>query len=277
MKIGKYEITGQIAEGYFAMVLEAVEPPPPRGLGRKVAIKVCSTNDENLRRRFAREAEMIAKLGQHANITSAYDLGYHEDAPYLVEEYLSGEDLRHKLQRGEKMLLSDQLSCLLQVAKGLHFAHSRGIVHRDIKPENIRLLENGQVKIMDFGVGRVIASEVTRLTREGTIMGTLGYLAPEQLRGKVDERSDIFAYAVVAYELLSLRHPFTAETLKEQYRVLSEVDPTPLTELNANCPKPLAQLIHDCLAKEPAERPQTFEEIIGELRRILRQLQLSGV
>jgi serine/threonine-protein kinase len=276
-RIGKYQITRKIAEGHFAVLFEAKEPSPPDGLGRRVALKLCSANDELLRQRFGREVELIAQLGHHPNIASAYDIGYFEGAPYLVEEYLPGEDLRHKIERKDDLSPVTKVGLLLQTAKGLQFAHSKEIVHRDIKPENLRISPSGHVKIIDFGIGKAVSSEATRLTMDGTIMGTLGYLAPEQLRGKADLRSDIFSFGVMAYELLTYSHPFTASTLREQFRVLMEQNPAPMSSLWAACPPGLEQVVDGCLEKDVEKRTQTFDQVVEGLRKELRNLETAAV
>jgi serine/threonine-protein kinase len=215
---------------------------------------------------------MTAKASEHPNVTNIYDIGFFEGKLFLVEEYLSGEDLRDKIHRRDPITLKDKISYLLAVAKGLKFAHSKGIVHRDIKPENIRVLESGQVKIMDFGIGRVVTSEGTRLTLKGTLMGTLGYLAPEQLKDESDERTDIFAFGVVAYEFLTYTHPFSAETPREQFQALLSTSPPPISDLTDDLDPRLVSLIDQCIAKAPDDRPQSFESVTSNLRQVLADL-----
>src|SRR5262245_29771718 len=146
-KIGKYEVVRKIGQGGFGVVYEGRDP----FIKRRVAIKTCSTEDEEIRKRFFREAEIAGNL-QHRHVVTVFDLGVPEGVPYLVQEYLPGEDLAHKIKRRDRLDDFTKLSYLAQVAEGLEYAHAQGVVHRDIKPANIRILEDGSVKIMDFGI-----------------------------------------------------------------------------------------------------------------------------
>jgi serine/threonine-protein kinase len=264
LKFGKYEITGKIGEGGFGMVSKGHDPV----LQRYVAIKTCTSQDENLRRRFFREAQIAANL-QHRNITTVHDLGIQDGIPFLVQEFLDGEDLTAKIDREETLSLAEKLQILLEVARGLEYAHAQGVLHRDIKPANIRVLEDGSVKIMDFGIAKLL-HETTRLTVEGAAVGTVGYLAPEQLRGEeLDRRADVFAFGVLAYELMGYRRPFEGDTFSQvSYRLLYE-EPQPLAEISSDCPAVLAHLVARCLAKEPEHRYRGFSEILTELEPML--------
>jgi len=156
-------------------------------------------------RAFLREARTAGKL-THENITVIHDVGEEQGRPYIVMEYLSGTDLRTMLERRAVMTLERQISIAAQICRGLAYSHGKDIIHRDVKPANIRVLENGRVKIMDFGIARLGSSA---LTSTGTILGTPYYMSPEQIQGKkVDRRSDIFSCGVVLYELFTSRKPF---------------------------------------------------------------------
>ena len=185
-RFGKYEVLREIGKGGFGVVYEARDPH----LRRPVAIKTCLTDDPKSARRFNREAAIAASL-QHRNITMVYDYGTKDEVAYLVQEHLSGEDLSVKIERGDQLPLATKLLYLIQIARGLGYAHGQGVVHRDIKPSNIRILGDGTVKIMDFGIAKARGFD-TSLTASGEAFGTPAYLSPEQIRSeKVDHRTDI--------------------------------------------------------------------------------------
>lgn len=266
-RIGRYEILGKIGEGGFGAVY----------LGRdgtsRVAIKTCLWNDPAVRRRFQREAEIAGRL-RHENVTVVYGAGEEGDLSYLVEEYLEGEDLTAAIGERRPLALEERLEILRQAAHGLEYAHVCGVVHRDVKPSNLRLLPDGRVKVMDFGVAKLRGAK-SRLTRTGATPGTLAYMAPEQLRGEtVDGRADLFAFGVVAYELLSYRHPFPGDTdAAVLFRILDS-DPEPLTKAAPGCPPRLARLVGRCLEKDPEKRFPDFTALLAELERV--RLEASG-
>ncbi len=201
-QIGKYQIVERIGRGGMGTVFKAHDPV----LDRLVALKVISSEGdvtEELKARFFREAQACAKLS-HPNIVVVHDLGEAAGKLFIVMEFLDGQELKHVIER-KTLPLEDKLSLMIQVCDGLHFAHQKGIIHRDIKPGNIFVLRNGQVKILDFGIARIAAGTDPGLTRTGLIMGTLRYMSPEQARGRVDHRSDIFSVGAVFYELLAGR------------------------------------------------------------------------
>ena len=257
---GKYELVGKLGEGGFGQVFESVDPV----LKRAVAIKVCTSADSHLRRRFFREAEIAARL-QHPNIVTVHDLGVSDGVPYLVQELLQGEDLNAKILRRDELSVAVRLDILEQIAQGLAYAHGEGVLHRDVKPSNVRVLDGGRVKILDFGIARLI-DERNPLTVQGSTLGTAAYLAPEQLSGsEVEPRSDVFSFGVVAYELLTYRRPFRGATFPEvSYQLLYE-NPAPLRALWPDCPARLDRLIGRCLAKKPDQRVESFERALAEL------------
>jgi eukaryotic-like serine/threonine-protein kinase len=258
--IGKYELLDRIAEGGFGVVFKARDP----FIKRLVAIKTCALDHEDLRQRFFREAQ-IAGAFDHPNVTIVHDFGVEEGTAYLVQEYLSGEDLSAKIRRRDPLPVGVKIDYLLQIARGLAYAHDKGVIHRDIKPPNVRVLESGQVKIMDFGIAK-LATSSTRLTRQGMAVGTVGYLAPEQLADEpLDHRTDIFAFGVVAYELFSFQRPFEGRDLTTVMRGILEGEPKPLSEVVEGLPPDLVTLIHRCLAKNREDRPASFQVVIAEL------------
>jgi serine/threonine protein kinase len=262
-RIGKYEVIDQIAVGGFGIIFKGWDPL----IKRTVAIKMCAAPDEEVRQRFQQEAQFVGNL-VHRNITLVFDFGVEGEVPYIVQEHLTGYDVDELLKAGVVQDEGTIISILLQVCEGLDFAHHRGIVHRDIKPSNIRVLEDGTVKIMDFGIAKSLEAG-SKLTQTGIALGTAGYLAPEQIQGRaVDPRTDIFAVGIVAYELVTGVRPFESSTLSNVlYKILNE-DPGAPRAKNPNCSEEIDQLIRRCLAKDPADRYQTAAELLEDLRRI---------
>jgi serine/threonine-protein kinase len=263
-RIGKYEILGEIGAGGFGTVYRGRDPI----LKRMVAIKTCSSEDALLRQRFRREAEIVACL-QHPNITTIHDLGEQDGVPYLVQEFLDGEDLSHIIGRRDDISLEQRARLLYGVTSGLAHAHANGIIHRDIKPANIRVLSNGTVKVMDFGIAK-IGDVQSELTRTGMMLGTGPYLAPEQLTDEqLDSRCDIFSFGVVAYELFTYQRPFEASTFSALlYKILNQPH-TPIREACPGLSEPLVELVERCLIKDRERRISSFEEIRSQLAQVL--------
>ena len=262
-QIGKYEVLDKIGSGGFAVVYKGFDP----GIKRPVAIKVCYSRDEETRKRFHREAEIAGRL-VHRNITAVYDFGLHDRMPYLVEEYLPGEDLAHMIRRKEPETLEEKLDVLLQIAGGLGYAHSRDVIHRDIKPSNVRILDNGRVKIMDFGTAK-LANVESNLTQTGMTLGTVAYLSPERLLGEPSgTNSDIFSLGVVAFELLSFRRPFSGKNIPNLIDQVLNTPASPLEHHWPACPQSLSELVHKCLLKDPAQRYASCFELISDLERV---------
>ena len=243
-------------------------------LERVVALKIIATSIEDnpeLRERFFREARAAGQLS-HRNIITIHDLGEHEGQPYLAMEFLTGEDLQHRLARQEPMSLRRKLEIAAETCDGLSFAHRRGLVHRDVKPANIFITDDGVVKLLDFGLARMVASE---LTRSNTMLGTVNYMAPEQVRGeRTDHRADIFSFGVVLYEMLSGRKAFQGDSFATtMYRILQDV-PEPLLNIDATLPHEVVWLVEKALAKPRDERYQDLVDLGRDLA-IIRQ-HLSG-
>ncbi|MBZ5589211.1 MAG: serine/threonine protein kinase [Acidobacteriia bacterium] len=265
-RIGKYEIAEQIGVGGFGIVYKAWDP----FIQRWVALKTCNASEPEATQRFFREAQLAGAL-QHPNITLIFDFGIEGQTPYFVQEFLSGTDL-DEVMEARRPSLEGVLAILLQVCAGLDFAHSRGIVHRDIKPANVRVLEDGTVKIMDFGIAKSLEGE-SRLTQTGVALGTAGYLAPEQLSGKaLDPRTDLFSLGVMAYEMVTGVRPFTGPNLSNViYQILNQ-DPLPPRQRNAACPERLDRAILKALAKNPGDRYATVREFAHDLKEVLTAL-----
>ncbi len=265
-RIGKYEIVEQIGMGGFGVVYKAWDP----FIQRWVALKTCTASDEEATKRFFREAQLAGAL-QHPNITLIFDFGVEDATPYFVQEFLSGTDLDELLKQ-QRLSLAGILGILVQACTGLEFAHSRGIVHRDIKPANVRVLEDGSVKIMDFGIAKLMESD-SRLTQTGVALGTAGYLSPEQLTGKpLDARTDIFSVGVMAYELVTGVRPFAGPNISNViYQILNQ-DPLPPRRRNPSCPELLETAVLRCLAKDPERRYATVRDLSADLKRVLASL-----
>jgi serine/threonine-protein kinase len=264
-KLGKYDIVDKIGVGGFGVVYRGYDP----FIKRHVAIKTCSAEDRETRDRFLREAEIAGNL-QHRYIVTVFEFGFHGDVPYLVQEFLSGEDLDHKIRRGDAIPIAEKVRWLTEVAGGLEFAHSRGVVHRDIKPANIRILDDGSAKILDFGIAK-LAQQQSNLTQAGVTLGTASYLAPEQIRGEaVDVRTDVFSFGVLAYELLTYERPFRAQEISATfYKILNE-KPPPITVRSPGTPPELERVVLRCLEKDPAKRYSPTNELVQALERLDR-------
>jgi len=265
-RVGKYEISEKIGAGGFGVVYKAWDPY----IKRWVALKICAATDEETRGRFFREAQLAGAL-QHPNVTLVFDFGIEGETPYFVQEFLTGTDLDELAER-RRLSLEGALAVLLQVCTGLDFAHSRGIVHRDIKPANVRVLEDGTIKIMDFGIAKSLEAE-SRLTQTGVALGTAGYLAPEQLSGKpLDSRTDIFSLGVMAYELVTGRKPFAGTNISNVIYQIVHQDPAPPHLINPRCPERLERALLKALAKNPEDRFATAREFGAELQGVLASL-----
>jgi formylglycine-generating enzyme required for sulfatase activity len=265
-KIGKYDVVERIGRGGMGTIFKAHDPV----LDRLVALKVISSDvhvTDELRTRFFREAQACARLA-HPNIVTVHDMGEHEGQLYIVMELLDGEELRALIAQGRDLTLEDRLGIMVQVCDGLDYAHTKGVIHRDIKPHNIMVLRTGQVKILDFGIARLSTAE-SGLTRTGLVMGTLRYIAPEQVRGMADHRSDIFSVGAVFDEFWSGRPPFSAADPMQLLEQLRTEDPPTLSEINPAIPPALSASIARAMRKEPAER---FAQL-AEMRALLAQVR----
>src|SRR5688500_4968447 len=269
--IGRYRILEKVGQGGMGVVYRAHDTL----LERVVALKIIATSIEDnpeLRERFFREARAAGQLS-HRNIITIHDLGEHEGQPYLAMEFLTGEDLQHRLARQEPMSLRRKLEIAAETCDGLSFAHRRGLVHRDVKPANIFITDEGVVKLLDFGLARMVASE---LTRSNTMMGTVNYMAPEQVRGeRSDHRADIFSLGVVLYEMLSGRKAFQGDSFATtMYKILQDV-PEPLLNIDSSLPHEIVWLVEKALAKPRDERYQDLVDVGRDLA-IIRQHLSDG-
>jgi hypothetical protein len=265
-RLGPYEIVSAIGAGGMGEVFRARDTR----LGRDVAFKVLSASfagDPDRRARFEREAQAVATLS-HPNVIAIFDTGVHEGQLYVVMELLAGQTLRERLANGA-IPVRKAVDIAVQIARGLGAAHGKAIVHRDLKPENIFLLDDGQVKILDFGLARqAVASSASGATQTmaatdpGIVMGTVGYMAPEQVRGQtVDARADLFAFGAMLYEMLSGARAFQRDTPADTTSALLNADPPELTTGRADIAPSLDRIIRHCLEKNSAERFQTARDV----------------
>ncbi|MGE0101224.1 MAG: protein kinase [Blastocatellales bacterium] len=268
-KIGAYEILAPLGAGGMGEVYRARDTR----LDREVAIKVLPAdfaNNEDRLQRFEQEARATSALN-HPNILTVYDFGSHEDSPYLVMELLEGEELRAQLNEGA-IAPKTAIEYARQIADGLAAAHAKGIVHRDLKPENLFITKDGRVKILDFGLAKLrpqptmnAGSEVQtqkKITDPGTVMGTVGYMSPEQVQGKdLDHRSDIFSFGLILFEMLRGERAFQRETMAETMTSILKEDPPELSEANAKISPQLERLVRRCLEKKPERRFQSASDL----------------
>ena len=270
--IATYRLDRQLGEGAMGTVYRATD----LRLNRAVAIKFISTHlaDASARSRFQREAQLASSLN-HPHILTVYDAGEFDGRPYLVSELVDGGTLRDWIKQSPRSW-QDVVELVIGLADGLATAHEAGILHRDVKPENVLITKTGYAKLADFGLAKLgespsrAADAPTEMgTRPGLIVGTVAYMSPEQASGQpLDARSDVFSFAVVLYELLGGRRPFRGST---DLDVLHAIAYQSADRLPDSVPLPLRQLIERALQKDPAQRVQTMREVVGELRRLVRQ------
>jgi eukaryotic-like serine/threonine-protein kinase len=270
-KLGPYELLAPLGAGGMGEVYRARDPR----LGREVAIKVLPasfSSDPDRLRRFEQEAKAAGVLN-HPNITAVYDIGQHEGAPYVVQELLEGETLRSTLAGG-RLTARKVMDYCVQTAHGLAAAHEKGIVHRDLKPENLFVTKDGRVKILDFGLAKLTQKEAgpevsslptaTAGTEPGVVLGTLGYMSPEQVRGKpADARSDIFC--AILYEMLSGRRAFHGDSAADTMSAILKEDPPDLSVTNQSIPPGLERIVRHCLEKSPEQRFHSAHDLAFDL------------
>lgn len=262
--IGKYELL-EFLGGGMSHVYRARDTV----IDRAVVVKILTDNscqDAEAKARFLQEAKLAGSF-QHENIVSVFDYGEYDGKPYIVMEYLKGEDLREAIRGSRLGGMNDRLRIALHIADALDYVHGRAIVHRDIKPENIHIDPHGRVKLMDFGIAKTADLS---LTRTGMAMGTPYYMSPEQISGsETSHLVDIYAYGLLLYELLTGVRGVRGETMEQVFfQILNQTVDVAAME-NAGVPPAVRDLVMRCTAKKAEERPQTFRAISEELRGIL--------
>jgi serine/threonine protein kinase/Flp pilus assembly protein TadD len=280
--ISHYRLISQLGAGGMGEVYLAEDTK----LGRKVAIKVLpaeSATDEEARKRLIREARAAANL-DHPNICAIHEVGEEDKRSFIVMQYVEGDTLAGLVKR-KPLELTKALDIAVQIVDALGAAHSKGVIHRDIKPQNIMITPAGQVKVLDFGLAKVVretslqsSSETeSLLTDAGTVMGTVPYMSPEQVRGEsLDTRSDIFSFGALLYEMVSGRQPFTAETTAATFSAILTRDPPLLARYSADASPELQRIVSKALAKNREERYQTSKDLLIDLRRVKQRLEFEA-
>jgi serine/threonine protein kinase/Tol biopolymer transport system component len=283
-RLGPYEILGQLGAGGMGEVYRARDPR----LGREVAVKVLPqavADDPERQQRFETEARAAGALN-HPNIVTLHDVGLSNGTPYLVTEILDGESLRELIQRGP-VSTARATTLVIEIAQGLSAAHSKGIIHRDLKPENLFVLPDGRVKILDFGIAKLARAESSAhaettpvfasLTVAGTIMGTVSYMAPEQLRDRpVDQRADLFALGAIFHELLTGKQPFDGETAADRVTAILSHDPPPVPAGAEQDVPGIGAVVKRLLAKRPEGRFDSAGDLAFTLDLLSRRVQTSS-
>src|SRR5450830_1410952 len=282
-RLGPYEVLGLVGSGGMGEVYRARDPT----LNRDVAIKILPealAADPAALARFEREAQAVAQLS-HPNILAIHDFGRHDEVAYAVTELLEGETLRQRLEQGA-LPARKAVDLAAQMAEGLAAAHEKGIVHRDLKPENVFVTGEGRVKLLDFGLAKQTnpvggadsrLQTLERPTQPGTVMGTVGYMSPEQVRGEAaDHRSDIFSFGAVLYEMLAGRQAFGRETAAESMTAILKED-LPEIAASGSGPSPaLSRIVQHCLEKKPPERFQSARDVAFALNALSGSAVSSG-
>ncbi len=270
-KIGKYELQ-EFLGGGMARVYRARDTV----IGRTVAVKILTEEgcaDEEAKSRFLQEARLAGNI-THDNIISIYDFGEDADGrPFMVMEFLKGEDLRHAIKDGSVGDTRNKLRIALDIARSLDHIHSQNIIHRDIKPDNVHITDTGAVKLMDFGISKLQNS--TRTTT-GVVMGTPYYMAPEQVLGKnIGPLVDVYAFGVLVFELMTGSRPIVGDTVERIfYQILQEpLNTEPMRQ--AGIPDPIVDLVRRCTEKDPAQRPQGFGEVCARIRAIIHDWEAT--
>ncbi len=277
-RLGPYEILAPLGAGGMGEVYRARDTR----LDRTVAIKILPTafaSDAERLQRFEQEARAIAALN-HPNILAIHDVGSYNGCPYLVSEFLEGTTLHHRLNEGA-LSPRKATELALQMARGLGAAHDRGIVHRDLKPENVFLTRDGNLKILDFGLAKLARPEVSPggeetlataaspATTPGIVMGTAGYMSPEQVRGMAaDHRSDIFSFGAILYEMLAGGRAFQRDTSVETMTAILKEEPPELVESGRAIPPAVYRIVRRCLEKEPEQRFQSAKDLAFALEAV---------
>jgi serine/threonine-protein kinase len=269
--LGRYEILEELGQGAMGTVYLGRDPK----INREVAIKTMSYSGvdpdklEEVKGRFLKEAEAAGKLS-HPHIVTIFDVGEEHDMAYMAMELLKGKPLSENCSKGKLLPLKKVLKVVAGVAEALDYAHTNGVVHRDIKPDNIMLMGDGQVKVADFGIARVMS---TSHTQTGVILGTPNYMSPEQVEGShVDGRSDLFSLGVVMYEMLSGTRPFTGDNMAHLMYNIANGSFKPITETASNVPDCCVKILKKLLHKNPDKRIPTAAKVVKKIHQCEQSL-----
>jgi serine/threonine protein kinase len=272
-QIGRYEILDEIGRGAMGVVFKARDP----FIGRLVAVKTITTgiaDKPDLLERFRREAQAAGGL-QHPNIVTIYEMSEFDGTPFIAMEYLEGASLEKTISEQSPLPLVDKLGYIVQACRALDYANRRGVIHRDIKPANIMVTSEGVVKVVDFGIARIIDAAKTQT---GVMLGTLSYMSPELVRGRrADQRCDVWALGVVMYELLTYRRPFDGENHAAVLMSILQQEPRPIQEFLPECPPALETVVQRALRKEESLRYPTMEAMLVDLEPVWTSQQKETV
>ena len=273
-KIGRYQILERVGRGGMGVLYRAFDPVLDREVAVKVMLADFSNDTEQMRPRFYREAKAAAKL-QHRNIVTVFEFAEENNQPHIVMEFLRGIPLNTRMTALPPLTLADQLDIVAQLCSGLGYAHSMGIVHRDVKPANVFILEDGTVKLLDFGIAKLATST---LTQQGDVLGSAPYMSPEQVSGaqNLDGRSDVWSTGVLLFELLTGRRPFEGDALTTVIVGILKEDPPSLDGLVPGLPKSVVAAVAGALEKDRERRTPKAEDLGRELQRIRQSLLASG-
>jgi serine/threonine protein kinase len=269
--IGRYEVQQRLGQGGMGAIYLARDP----AIDRLVAVKLLKAEiaSDDLRRRFAQEARASGALS-HPHIVTIHDFGEVDGAPFIVMEYVRGETLAEIVKRAATVTVVRKLRWIEQVCSALGYAHQRRVIHRDVKPSNLMVDEEGLIRVVDFGIARIVGGSLTKMS---TVIGTPGYMSPEQLQGgAIDSRSDIFAVGAVLYELLSYREAFQGDTPHAIMHRVITADPPPLTELLSGPDLSVIGVIETALQKSPDARYADMAELEAAIARARVALEASG-
>ncbi|HEY1438487.1 MAG TPA: serine/threonine-protein kinase [Casimicrobiaceae bacterium] len=262
--LGKYEIRREIGRGAMGVVYEGYDPFIKRVVALKTirADQLASEDSENVIARFRREAQAAGRLS-HPNIVSIYDFGEEAGTWFIAMEFIRGRELKECFEANERFTTASIVKIMSQILDALDYSHRQGVIHRDIKPANIFMLPDGSVKVGDFGIAHI---EASNLTQVGAVMGTPAYMSPEQILGlPVDGRSDLFSAGVILYQFLTGERPFSGSAATTMQKVLKE-DPLPPSSLNVQTPLEMDAIVRKALAKRPEDRFQTASEFAAAIR-----------
>ena len=284
-KLGRYEIRSKIAEGGMGEVYLATD----QELNRTVAVKILAEGaaaDERRLQRFIQEAKSVSALN-HPHILTIYEIGTADARKFIATEFIDGDTLRERIRRSSPTI-NEILEISIQTASALAAAHAAGIIHRDIKPDNIMVRRDGYVKVLDFGLAKLVEPSgphadpeaLTKAmvnTREGTVMGTANYMSPEQARGvDLDARTDLWSLGVVLYEMIAGKGPFVGDTPTDSLSLILQRDPLPLSHHQKDLPAELGRIVSKLLTKDREERYQTAKDLLVDLRTLKRKLEVEA-
>ncbi|HMH72008.1 MAG TPA: serine/threonine-protein kinase, partial [Bradyrhizobium sp.] len=272
--LGKYEIRREIGRGAMGVVYEGYDPFIKRVVALKTirADQLSGEDSENVIARFRREAQAAGRLS-HPNIVSIYDFGEEAGAWFIAMEFVKGRELKECFEANERFTTASIVRIMSQILEALDYSHRQGVIHRDIKPANIFMLSDGSVKVADFGIAHI---EASNLTQVGAVMGTPAYMSPEQIMGlPVDGRSDLFSAGVILYQFLTGERPFSGSAATTMQKVLKE-DPLPPSSLNVQAPLEMDVIVRKALAKRPEDRFQTAGDFAAAIRAAVPAMPVSN-